>query len=139
VASRAGPREPGLDLAHIGRTQLAAQTKWATAVPINAHSVLAETGEVARIGLLISWKFARNLLMRHVRFSPQLGEKAQLNQCAGTIFDSAIRRFESSRPSQAVRGVATTVLRRNRAFDNRHRITNPGFMGHMQHRLLINE
>jgi hypothetical protein len=31
--------------------------------PINAHSVSAETGEVARSGLLISWKFARNILM----------------------------------------------------------------------------
>ena len=31
------------------------------------------------------------------------------------------------------------MLCRGRAFDDRHRIANPGFMGHMQHRLLIND
>src|ERR1017187_1619741 len=39
------------------------------------------------------------------RFTLLLGEKAQLDQTSRAIFDSAIRRFDSSRPSQVFRSV----------------------------------
>src|SRR5262249_58911151 len=49
-----------------------------------------------------SWEIAGNLLTRQVRFSPQLGENLSPDQCRRADFDSAIRRFESSRPSQPI-------------------------------------